>query len=225
MQQTCADERLYVLGVNEKAITLDQTRVSFHTTRGSFDGLACMRRGMHQGVIFLDDLYGGFEGPSSIFPDLAGDLLERGIASLRLSYRLPGDCTQCGIDALLGVQYMDDEAVRDVVLVGWSYGGAVALAAGSLARNVCGVAAISTMEVAGCCRKRLRSKPVLLIHGETDSVTSPEISRRIYYGLSEPRRLITYPGVGHGLNEARGRVCDDLTSWILDTLKVCRVAA
>lgn len=223
--QTCNGERLYVIGVNEKTIAPNQLRITFHTTRGSFDAIAHMRDGMHQGVIMLGDISGGFDGPSSIYKDLAEDLFAYGIASLRLDYRIPGDCVQCGIDTLLGVQYLDDEAIHDIALVGWSFGGAVALAAGSVARNVRGIASISTMDVAECCKKRLRSRSVLLIHGESDKITPVDVSRNIFTGLNEPRRLMIYPNTSHDLKENITRLRSDLRSWIFDTLKVNRVAA
>ena len=223
--QTCNSERLYVIGVNEKTIASNQMRVTFHTTRGSFDALAFVREGMHKGVIMLGGTTGGFDGPSSVYNKLAEDMFANGIASLRLDYRLPGDCVQCGIDTLLGVQYMDDEAIHDIALIGWSFGGAVALAAGSVARNVQGIAAISTMDVADCCVKRLKAKSVLLIHGEIDQISPIDVSRNIYESSSEPRRFITYPSTGHDIHEQTNRLYSDLKSWVFDTLHIGRVAA
>ena len=223
--QTYNGERLYVIGVNEKAIASNQIRVTFHTTRGSFDGLACVREGMHKGVIMLGDTTGGFDGPSSVYNKLAEDMFTHDIASLRLDYRLPGDCVQCGIDTLLGVQYLDDEAIHDIAIIGWSFGGAVALAAGSVARNVQGIAAISTMDVADCCLRRLKSKSVLLIHGEMDRISPIDVSRCIYASSCEPRRFIAYPDTGHDLQEETSRLYSDLKSWVFDTLNVGRVAA
>lgn len=211
------DDGIYVIGVEEKPLEEDIKNLRFHTTRGDFEALLHTHSGSHKGVVMLGGYSGGFDGPGSIFSDLSQKLLDSGITSMRLNFRHPGDCVQCGIDTLLALQYLDDDAVHDVILLGWSFGGAVAITTGSLGKGIRGVAAISTIEVADCCAKRLRSKPLLLIHGESD-LTSPIAWPKRVYSLAEgPRDLIVYSGIGHDMQSVGSRLVKDLSNWILHT--------
>lgn len=214
-----SDEQLYLIGIREKRYAPDLQRLTFRTNRGEFDALSHFREGITRGVIMLGGANGGFDGPSRLYRDLSERLCLDGIAVLRLDYRVPRDCAQCGIDALLALQYLDDEAVRKVVLVGWSFGGAVAIATGSVARTVCGVATIATASTAGGPRGWLRTKPILLLHGDADNISPVEVSRQVYAEADENRRMIVYPGTGHDIREARDAARNDLTDWILTTLK------
>ncbi len=220
----CREHQLYLLGIDQTRIEPDVRSLTFHTTRGDFEALARYREGMKKGAIVLGDPDSGSDGPSKIYPDLAKDLLDRDVGSLRLSYRSPGNCVQSAIDVLLALQYLDDEGIHDVVLVGWSFGAAVAISAGSLARTVRGIAAISMLDVSDCCVKRLHSKPLLLLHGDADEVSPVEVSRRVYFKCDEPRRLIVYSGADHNCHEARDRLRSDLRRWILKTLRATKTA-
>ena len=61
--------------------------------------------------------------------------------------------------------------------------------------------------------------PVLLIHGEADTDTSPDHSRRVLAALRGPKRLILVPGAHH--NESlRGAVWDEIDAWLDEVLHV-----
>ena len=221
----CREDQLYLIGVNQTCVRPNLRRLTFRTTRGDFNALAHFKKGVRQGAIELGDRPTGLDGPGSIFPQLANELLDHGIGSLRLAYRSPGDCAQSAIDVLLALQYLDDEGIRDVVLVGWSFGGAVALWAGSLGKTVRGIAAISTTDVADCCLRLLGSRPLLLLHGDSDTISPVDVSRRVYFKSGEPHRLIVYPGAGHGFDEVRDQLRSDLRSWVINVLHSPPVAA
>jgi len=59
---------------------------------------------------------------------------------------------------------------------------------------------------------------MLLIHGGSDEVLSPICSRQIYAAAGQPKEIKIYPGVGHGLDEAREEIADLLASWIPEKL-------
>ncbi len=216
---SCREDRLYVIGITEKRIEPSFMRLDFHTTRGDFRAFYHTSPGLQRGVIFICGSLAEVDGPASIYPDLARDLLSDGIASLMVSCRVPHDCAACSIDTLLALQYMDDEALRDVALVGWSFGGVVALYAGSFARNICGVAAISTFDVSEQCLRRLSSKPILLLHGESDEVSPVSVACRIHDKATGPRSLNVYANAGHNLVEVKNQLRADLQRWIIQTLK------
>jgi len=163
------NDKLYLIGVREQAMADNCARVTFFTTRGDLNAYARVSRGMRRAVILLggDGCEHGFDPDIDL---LAVRLAELGIGTIRLDYRLPGDCAQCAIDSLLACQYLDDEGIADVALVGWSFGAAVAIAAGSICRTVRGVAAVCPSDVSARSTRRLGRKPLLLMCGEQDVV-------------------------------------------------------
>ena len=60
---------------------------------------------------------------------------------------------------------------------------------------------------------RAITAPVLLIHGDADTETPPEQSRRVYRALKGPRRLRLVPGAGHN-RSLRPEVWAEIDSWI-----------
>lgn len=213
MLTTRRSDQLYLIGVREQAATEGHARVTFLTTRGDLEADARAVHGAKQAVVLL----GGsahehcFDSDLDLLPR---DLAEHGIGSLRIDYRSPGDCAQCAIDALLACQYLDDEGVSDVLLVGWSFGASVAIAAGSVARIVRGVAAVSPIDVPDCCVRRMCRKPLLVITGEGNDLASADCVRRVLLDSESHARLLTYPGQRHGLWGVRERVRADLLDWI-----------
>jgi uncharacterized protein len=55
--------------------------------------------------------------------------------------------------------------------------------------------------------------PVLLVHGDADSDTPPEHSRRVFAALKGPKRLIVVPGARHN-GSLRPEVWDQIAPWI-----------
>lgn len=216
---TCRDDAIYVIGVEEQSLEPNLKSLRFNTTRGAFNALFTAKPGIHKGVIMLGGYSGGFDGPGQAYADLSDRLVHSQIASLRIDYRHAGDCVECGIDTLLALQYLDDDAIRDVIIIGWSFGAAIAMGVGSIAKTILGVAAVSTIEVADCCTRRLHSKPLLLIHGESDMTSPVAWPQRIYSLLDGPHDLILYPEVGHDMQNVRDRLTDDLHNWILRTFQ------
>lgn len=55
--------------------------------------------------------------------------------------------------------------------------------------------------------------PVLLIHGEDDTETPPDHSRRVHDALPGSKRLVIVPGVGHN-RSLHGPVWGEIEAWI-----------
>ncbi len=217
MLTTRAKDQLYLLGVREQAISEGRARLTFFTTRGDLDAYTRVSRGVRQAVVLL----GGHRDEmtfDSEFDLLSRDLFQRGIGSVLVDYRHPGDCTQCAIDALLACQYLDDEGVCDVLLMGWSFGATVALAAGSVGRIVRGVAAISPVDVDECCVRRMRRRSLLVVRGDEDELGAFDTDRR---GKAKDNhtRVLAYQGQGHDLSGVRRQLHSDLMDWTCQTLK------
>lgn len=218
------NDQFYLIGVREQATADGCTRITFFTTRGDLNAYARISRGARHAVILLggDDREHGLD---SEFGALSDELARLGISSVRLDYRFPGDCAQCAIDALLACQYLDDEGIADVVLAGYSFGAGVAFAAGSVCRTVRGVAAVSPLDISGCCIRRMARKPFLLMRGEDDEVYPIENAGRIFPRVGGYARTIAYPGAGHDLLSIVRKAREDLVDWIASTLDSARAPA
>ena len=97
-------DHLYFIGIDQAAVGPNLKRLTFRTTRGDFNALAHFRQGIRRAAIELGDRGTGLSGPGSIYPQLANELLDQGIGSVRLAYRSPGDYAQSAIDVLLALQ-------------------------------------------------------------------------------------------------------------------------
>jgi fermentation-respiration switch protein FrsA (DUF1100 family) len=168
-------------------------------------------------ILWVFGAGGGLGGPAGgLYIRLAEVMNADRVASLRLDYRRPGQLTDCVLDVLLGVAYLETLGRKRVVLVGHSFGGAVVINAGALSDNVIAVAALSSQSHGTEAVEDLSPRAVLLIHGEDDEVLPTRCSNDIYSRAQEPKQLITYPGCRHGLDDCRREVDRDLTLWLHD---------
>lgn len=141
-------------------------------------------------------------------------LQKRGLAGLRLHYRLPNDLSECVLDTLTGVDFLVQEGVKNVALVGHSFGGAVVISAGAVSPQVCAVVPMSSQSYGTDLTSSVAPRPLLLIHGTNDDVLSPLCSSQLYALAGEPKELKLYAGAGHGLDEVRQELLDLLVAWI-----------
>ena len=102
-----------------------------------------------------------------------------------------------------------------VALIGHSFGGAVAINAGTLSPLVTTVVALSSQLAGAHVAGELAPKPLLLIHGDADTILPHESSQALYDRAGEPKILKILPGVGHRLSEAADEVFDLVRDWLL----------
>ena len=165
-------------------------------------------------AVFVGGAAGGVEGPANgVYARLARDLVAAGVTSLRVEYRQPNELTECVLDALGACSVLRGIGGERIVLVGHSFGGAVAIKAGGLSPAVSAVAALSSQRF-GTAEVGALGKPLLLVHGSADEVLLPQASEDIYSRAGEPKRLVILEGAGHGLREAAEEVYRLLDSFI-----------
>ena len=173
-------------------------------------------------VVMVGGGDGGLDGPAnSLYPDLAADLAARGVAALRLDFRIhtfPGPMGDGVFDVLRGVDFLASEGVERVGLVGHSFGGAVVIEAGVQSELVASVATLAT-QTAGAQRvAELAPTPLLLVHGLADDRLPPDCSRLLHDLAGDPKRLELYEGATHSLRQRREEVRGLLLDWFTDTL-------
>jgi hypothetical protein len=169
-------------------------------------------------VLCVGGFDGGFDGPAEgIYGDLAEALPEQGIGVLRLDFRVktsPGPIDDGTIDVLAGIDWLAEQGVERVALIGHSYGGAIVLRAAFRSDVVAGTCALSTQTM-GIEPEEVRSlapHPLLLIHGGADWRLPPRLSEWVYTLAGEGRELHILNGATHSLRQRR----DDLWVLLLD---------
>ena len=189
-------------------------RVLLETTRGQIEGILHPVEGGSTAVICVGGAMGGVEGPAdSLYARLPLLLSSAKVTVLRIEYRKPNDFEECVLDALAGCSFMKGIGAADLVLVGHSFGGAVVIKAGELHESVRGVASMSP-QLYGTRQVENLNKPLLLIHGMSDSILSHEASEDIYRRALEPKRIVLYAEAGHSLIQAKQQIDDLLADWI-----------
>jgi pimeloyl-ACP methyl ester carboxylesterase len=97
--------------------------------------------------------------------------------------------------------------------MGHSFGGAVAVQAGTVLAEHCrGVVTLATQS-AGCEEAEHLQAPLLLIHGMSDELLPPHTSDvvRMIAGQGE---LMLLPEDGHLLDKSREQIVAKLTDWV-----------
>jgi pimeloyl-ACP methyl ester carboxylesterase len=194
-------------------------RVGIQTDQGTIECRYHVSQSGDAAVLWVFGAGGGLGGPAGgLYIRLAGYLQSDGVASLRLDYRIPGQLNPCVLDVLAGINFLESEQRRQIVLVGHSFGGAVVINAAALSPSVIAVAALSSQTLGAGAVAELSPRPVLFMHGEADEVLPAQCSRDLYDRAGEPRQLVLYPGCRHGLDECRNDVDHDLMRWFREML-------
>ena len=194
-----------------------ELELEIETTRGRLAGTLHPREGKTGCAVYLGGAgEGGTEGPADgVYLRLSRELVGRGVTSLRIGYREPGEFTECVLDALAACSFLKGIGAERAVLVGHSFGGAVAIKAGELAPLASAVAALSSQRHGTQEVERL-GKPLLLIHGSADRVLPPEASEDIHRRARAPKRLEILEGGAHGLREVAAEVHALLSAFIAE---------
>ena len=216
---------LELQGVEQTAGAEGVEDIRIHTDQGTIGARFLAPDAAASAVVWLSGAGGGFDGPAdAMYPRLSRRLLGSGLASLALDYRSPNLYGGCVLDALAGVAYLSMRGITRVALVGHSFGGAVAIGAGSHSRETAAVAALSPQLAGTEDVPRLSPRPLLLMHGESDEVLPDWCSREIYRRARHPKELRLYPNCGHGLDACRERVDADLSEWLRRVLSPAAAA-
>ena len=170
-------------------------------------------------VIWVCGARGGFGGPASgMYARLSERFLDKGITSLRLSYRQPNVLPECVLDLLAGIAMLKGTGHQPVILVGHSFGGAVVIAAGVASSHVQGVVSLSPQTHGAGMAGRLSPKPLLVVHGKSDTRLPYSCGVEIHDWAQEPKQLVLYEGAEHRLEECKDELESLLLEWIPTTL-------
>jgi pimeloyl-ACP methyl ester carboxylesterase len=202
-------------------VKVEPRQDSYYPTRlitndGTIDSRYYQVLGAKQAAIWVGGVGGGWDTPANgLYPRLCQELMDEGLASLRVRYRHPTILQDAILDVRVGMAYLQCVGIEAVALVGHSLGGAVAIkaaAASGMARTVVTLATQSygtesVSDLASDCS-------ILLVHGTSDESLPALCSQFVYQRAHEPKRLVLYEGAHHGLTEVSEEVSQLVSDWI-----------
>jgi Phospholipase/Carboxylesterase len=209
-------ELLEALGVEEVEIAPGLAHLEIYTMRGLLSVLWHGPRDARDVVLTCGGGMGGLLGPAEgLYHALGCELAEtHGIATMRVGYRKPNDLSRCVHDVAAAADLASRAGARGFVVVGHSFGGAVAVQAGIVLGAHCrGVVTLATQS-AGCEHaSELGDTPLLLLHGTDDEILPAETSAVVQM-LAGHGEVVTLPGTGHLMTQAAAEIRERLSAWI-----------
>lgn len=186
-----------------------------NSTRGEIPCLFHEAEKEDLGIVWVGGARGGFTGPAGgIYKKFSNNLTSKGISSLRLHYRQPNNLEECVLDTLAGIELLEFLGIKQIILIGHSFGGAVVISAAPLSESTIGVVAMSSQTYGASRVGDISPRKLLLIHGLNDKRLGPHCSEFIYEWAKEPKKIILLEGGGHGLSEVIEDVEETLEIWI-----------
>ena len=216
---------LHALGViasQSVMVTPSLRHVELFTMRGLVTVLwhhvPAGRDDLRVAIVACGGAMGGLLGPADGLYQGLGDVwADRGVSVLRVSYRRPNDLDACCLDVAATVQLAVESGAERVVVMGHSFGGAVAVRVAVVMDEVVGVVTFATQS-AGCeVAPGLRGRPLLLFHGDADEIL-PLDSSRIVAAMAGVGDVVVCEGDGHLLAKSGSLMWDRLESWLPETL-------
>jgi alpha/beta superfamily hydrolase len=207
---------LGVLGRQEVAVTPRLHHHELYTWEGLLTVLWHGDPTARDVVLACGGAMGGLLGPAGgLYHDLGERFAEAGIGTQRVGYRRPNDLDACVHDLLAAAELAGRQGAERFVVMGHSFGGAVAVQAGTLlAERTAGVVTLATQS-AGCEEGEplgANHVPLLLLHGDHDDVLPFMASQMVQMICGG--ELVVIPGAGHLLVEAADELRARLGAWI-----------
>ncbi len=207
------------LAVQEVELVPGVRHVEIYTMRGLLTLLWHGPEDAHSVVVTCGGGMGSLLGPAdSLYQRLGDALASSGIATMRVGYRKPNDLSRCTHDVAAAADLASRSGARRFVVVGHSFGGAVAIQTGIVLGEHCaGVVTLSTQS-AGCeDAAALGATPLLLLHGTDDEILPAETSAVVQM-LAGHGELVVLPGAGHLLTQCSDEVFERVASFVLGQL-------
>ncbi len=205
---------LRILGFEPGAEVAGARWLTINTSRGAIPMILHAAAQPGRAALCVCGAIGGYDGPAALYPRLGLDLPKLGISVARLNYREPNAFGECVLDTMAGLAFLKASGYSRAAILGHSFGGAVAINAGTLSPLVSTVVALSSQLAGADVVGDLAPRPLLLVHGTADTRLPPQCSEMLFERAGEPKTLKLFPGAGHSLVEVR----DELTALVEDWL-------
>ena len=220
-------EALHPLASTEVAVTASFSHREVYTSRGL---LTVLRHAPPAGsagvptqaaaIVACGGAMGGVLGPGhGLYHRLGERWAERGVAFVRVGYREPNNLDLCAHDLACGVEIARNDGAERVVVMGHSFGGAVAIrTAVIMPVSVVGVVTFATQS-AGCEVAGALERPLLLFHGDRDELLAPDASHLVA-AIAGQGEVVILPGDGHLLAKSDDAITERLDGWLPSVLGI-----
>jgi alpha/beta superfamily hydrolase len=205
---------LRILGVDPGEAIAGARKITIRTSRGAIPVVMHTAESAARAVVCISGANGGFDGPAMLYPRLGLALPRKGVTVARVNYRAPNDFDECLLDALATLSFLKGTGHQRAAIIGHSFGGAVAINAGTHSPIATAVIAISSQLAGAHVAGQLAPKPLLLIHGTADEVLPPRCSELVYERAGEPRRLMLFEGADHRLSSKGEELFALVDEWL-----------
>jgi pimeloyl-ACP methyl ester carboxylesterase len=208
-------ELLEAIAVEEIEIAPSLEHLEVYTLRGLLTLMWHGPRDARDVVVTCGGGMGSLLGPANgIYHWLGTELAPKGVGTIRVGYRKPNDLSRCVHDVAAACDVAGRAGARRFVVIGHSFGGAVAIQAGVVLGEHCaGIVGLATQS-AGCeLASELGDTPLLLLHGTDDEILPPDTSGVVQM-LAGHGEVVLLPGAGHLMTQAADEIRDRLVTWI-----------
>jgi len=205
------------LASTEVAVTPTFLHREVYTTRGLLTVLTHepARDAGECAIVACGGAMGGVLGPGdALYHRLGERWSRRGVRFVRIGFREPNNLDLCAHDLACGVELARNAGAQHVVVMGHSFGGAVAIrTAVIMPVSVVGVVTFATQS-AGCeVAGALAARPLLLFHGDRDELLPPE-SSHVVAAIAGHGEVVMLPGDGHLLAKSDDIIVERLDEWL-----------
>lgn len=188
------------------------------TPRGPVHGLWRPSSRNHAAVLLLPGRDGSLAGPTGLYTELA-PALQRVAAVAQLSYHSNGSLADCRDYLLSALDAFRRQGIERVALIGWDFGGAVAIATGAESPLVTGVACLAPDPCAGDAIAAISPRRLLLAHGSADAMIPQSVSILLHTQAGHSSELALYPQETHDFNLYRAALLQRLVLWTTALLR------
>jgi uncharacterized protein len=209
---------LKILGVDPGEEIAGALRLTIRTSRGEIPVILHAPDTTTRAVVCISGAIGGFDGPAKLYERLGMELPSKGVTVARMNYRVPNDFNECLLDTLAALAFLKATGHERAAIIGHSFGGAVAINAGTISPIATVVIAISSQLAGAHVVADLKPKPLLLIHGTADTILSHQSSELIYERAEEPKKMILLEGADHRLTGKGDELFALVDEWLATRL-------
>lgn len=210
-------EALRVMATQQSMVSPTLRHVEMYTMQGLMSLMwhEPVGEARNVAVVMGGGAMGGMLGPGeSLFHVLGERLSDVGVPSIRVGWRVPNDLDACSVDMAAAVQLAIGSGAERVVTMGHSFGGAVAVrVAVGLPEMIAGVVTFATQS-AGCeVAGGLMGRPLLMFHGDNDSILPPDASE-VVRAIAGGGDLRIMKGDDHLLAKSHDVMLADTLAWL-----------
>lgn len=210
------DLELRIVGVDPGETIAGARRIVIRSTRGPIPILLHAAPQPLRAVICVSGSYGGYDGPAALYARLGLSLPRKGISVARVDYRAPNEFQECLLDTLAASSFLKGIEYRRAAIIGHSFGGAVAIHAGSLSPISTSVIAMSSQLHGAHVVADISPRSLMLIHGTGDTILSHESSQILYDRAREPKEIKLFAGADHGLSQVGDELAEFVENWLIE---------